>query len=765
MGTYTKSCFNRTARPRSERLRELGGLIVPVSASAAAGGSIVPTGADHTHANLADLNRISVTDGYIYLTDEVIDQDTQEVTVVTTKAMAGYADRAGANADGYTLDWFIPVTVNGSLTLKLNPIYAGLWAEGWISAGGIGSGGGGGGSTVVVTQILSAGTAIATISVDGVSTTLYAPQGGGTTVTWGTADGYVIPLTVGGTTKNLLLSGALTGYATQSWVTGQGYLVSSDLSSYATQTWVGQQGYATQTWVGQQGFLTSSSLTNYATQSWVQQQGYLTSSSLTGYATESWVTNRGYITSSALTGYATESWVHQQGYLTSYTEQYQGTVTSVTLTSGTGITVSNSGTAITSSGSRTISISSTYRTYISHGETAYGWGDHSEAGYVHLAGAETITGIKTFTNSLYGKTSASNTDPDWYIDNDGSASFDNLQVGGTGVVTIANAQTITGVKTFSNGLVTAGISATADIIPSTDLGAALGYSDHRFTYACIKDVYSETHWFKNPTTTKICAAIYGNAGYFRFRTGADIDTARKDIVFHESYGFYPDQAGVNLGYNGASFRWATIYGVNADFTGTVTVNGINSIDQSNANMSLYNYGARGSKSFDAYGNSINFRVHDPNNQQVNILAVNASAIQAGSSIIPNYVAGLNLGGNTSSTRWSNIYGVNADLTGDLTLDSASHIDIGPLRLQYDSANKALRVTKKSGSDTTNYGLYADGFITAGGVGGASSEYVKYVSCTQSEYNALQTKDASTIYAIGSPVSKVYIGSLLLFQEN
>ncbi len=39
-----------------------------------------------------------------------------------------------------------------------------------------------------------------------------------------------------------------------------------------------------------------------------------------------------------------------------YSETYQGTVTSVTLTQGTGITVSDSGTAITSSGSRTISL-------------------------------------------------------------------------------------------------------------------------------------------------------------------------------------------------------------------------------------------------------------------------------------------------------------------------------------------------------------------------------------------------------------------------
>ena len=36
----------------------------------------------------------------------------------------------------------------------------------------------------------------------------------------------------------------LTGYATQSWVDGQGYVVSKDLEDYATMEWVGQQGYA-----------------------------------------------------------------------------------------------------------------------------------------------------------------------------------------------------------------------------------------------------------------------------------------------------------------------------------------------------------------------------------------------------------------------------------------------------------------------------------------------------------------------------------------
>ncbi len=63
--------------------------------------------------------------------------------------------------------------------------------------------------------------------------------------------------------------------------------------------------------------ITGPDLSSYATQSYVTTQGYITSSALTGYATETYVTSQGYITASALTGLATESFVTTRGYLTS----------------------------------------------------------------------------------------------------------------------------------------------------------------------------------------------------------------------------------------------------------------------------------------------------------------------------------------------------------------------------------------------------------------------------------------------------------------
>ena len=63
----------------------------------------------------------------------------------------------------------------------------------------------------------------------------------------------------------------------------------------------------------------------------------------------------------------------QNKWINATIQQSGGTVTSIT--AGTGL----SGGIITGSG--TIAIDSTYQTYIGHGETAYGWGNHANAGY------------------------------------------------------------------------------------------------------------------------------------------------------------------------------------------------------------------------------------------------------------------------------------------------------------------------------------------------------------------------------------------------
>lgn len=101
MAIYELKTFKRGARPRSERLRELGG------ESTGSGGSTVVTvtgsgnvssGNDHYHANKTALDQITTdTDGYEYLTRqrEVTDDEGNSVyEQITEKVKAGFADVA-----------------------------------------------------------------------------------------------------------------------------------------------------------------------------------------------------------------------------------------------------------------------------------------------------------------------------------------------------------------------------------------------------------------------------------------------------------------------------------------------------------------------------------------------------------------------------------------------------------------------------------------------------------------------------------------------
>lgn len=90
--------------------------------------------------------------------------------------------------------------------------YGNLYADGWVSAGGIGSGSGG---------------------------------GGGSAVNWGSETSNSVYLNVDGVSKNLLLSTALSGYATQSWVNQQNFLTNlTGVTLNTTQTITGAKTFS-----------------------------------------------------------------------------------------------------------------------------------------------------------------------------------------------------------------------------------------------------------------------------------------------------------------------------------------------------------------------------------------------------------------------------------------------------------------------------------------------------------------------------------------
>jgi len=78
-----------------------------------------------------------------------------------------------------------------------------------------------------------------------------------------------------------------------------------------------------------------------------------------------------------------------------------GTVTSVGLTVPTGLTVS--GSPVTTAGTLAVSFDTGYSIPTTasqtNWDTAYGWGNHSSAGYALLTATQTFTGTNTFTNA------------------------------------------------------------------------------------------------------------------------------------------------------------------------------------------------------------------------------------------------------------------------------------------------------------------------------------------------------------------------------
>ena len=176
----------------------LGGIKVGNNLSIDANGVLSSTGGGASY--LGQLQDVDVQETYAYDGYVLTYQHSNRSYILTAKSGGGGGSTVswGTTYSDYTVD----LTVDG---VTKN-----------ICLDGYNSGGGGGGSTVSVTALVSTGTKIATITVDGVGTDLYAPSsggGGGSTVNWGTGNDYYAPLTVDNVTKNVLIG---TDYVTLS---------------------------------------------------------------------------------------------------------------------------------------------------------------------------------------------------------------------------------------------------------------------------------------------------------------------------------------------------------------------------------------------------------------------------------------------------------------------------------------------------------------------------------------------------------------------
>ena len=418
----------------------------------------------------------------------------------------------------------------------------------------------------------------------------------------------------------------------------------------------------------------------------------------------------------------------------------EGTVTSITLNSGTGIAVSDSGSAITTSGSRTISINSSYRNMISHGDTAYSWGNHAAAGYADasvvnaalaekqnvISDLETIRSNASRGNTAYGwgnhalagyamaaDLASLNTRvisiEDW---------FEIVTVSGQEALHAKNSRAIYSDSWIAAGGVGEGGGGGGTYVQwGTKSGNTRPLTVEGTTEILLLDGalsgYATQSWVGRQgyiTSQALNTALAGYATNLALEGKQDKYPFTITGTSNATYAL-----GNFVTIDGAqTITGAKTFSANLSVGGTVNVNGIESINQNNESNAYFNLGAASTKAFNAYGTVVNLRVYD-SGSQVNIFSVQNNKIVCGSSIIPNYMTGLNLGGSSDNQRWGTIYGVNENLSGDILLSTTSHIDIGPLRIEYDATNKALHITKKDSNDTNTYGLYADGTLAAGGI--------------------------------------------------
>ena len=68
--------------------------------------------------------------------------------------------------------------------------------------------------------------------------------------------------------------------------------------------------------------------------------------------------------------------------------------------------------------------------------------------------------------------------------------------------------------------------------------------------------------------------------------------------------------------------------------------------------------------------------------------------------------------------WGNSFNGTADINGSIIVSSGKYISIGNIKLEYDAANKALKITNTTTNEVAN--LYTSGGVSAYGVGASSS---------------------------------------------
>ena len=140
-----------------------GGYVLPIASSSTLGGIKVGSGLSINSSGVLSVTGGGSVTGYI--------GTTQVQSSSAAQALTGILSIKASSSTSSLMQW--------DSTNNAWHFYGNVYADGWVAAGGVGSGGGTGGSVVTISNLLSSGTRVATITIDGTSYDVLAPSGGG----------------------------------------------------------------------------------------------------------------------------------------------------------------------------------------------------------------------------------------------------------------------------------------------------------------------------------------------------------------------------------------------------------------------------------------------------------------------------------------------------------------------------------------------------------------------------------------------------------
>ena len=228
-------------------------------------------------------------------------------------------------------------------------------------------------------------------------------------------------------------------------------------------------------------------------------------------------------------------------------------------------------------------------------------------------------------------------------------------------------------------------------------------------------------------------------------SGYSIPTTAKQTAWDSAYDWYALMTTDEETADGIINKWNEVVSFLANIAQTDTLSGI--VDGINKSISDEVARAKKAEGVNASG-----------------ISANKGSIATLQGYFTNGSAKKALQLTNARKLWGNSFNGTADINGSIIVPSGKYISIGNIKLEYDAANKALKITNTTTEEVAN--LYTSGGVSAYGVGASSSTGGGLNGSVKSYSDALkltseslsEVASAYSIKALDSRISSLEGGS-------